>query len=547
MDQNFEKTKKEVGYVISTQDYLLSIQGLPSAQINNIIVTKSGGRAMVTALTKDKVEAVMLDPERPKPGEYLEKSDIGIALPIGPNLLGRAINPLGVPHDGGPVLPPGGEAFDLDVVAPGIDKRALIKKQFYTGMTIVDTLLPIGQGQRELLLCEPRSGKEDFFIDVIASQKDKGIICIYAGVGRSEVEIKRFAEELKRIGASDYTVILASTSAESAPIITITPIVAFAIAEYYRNHGKHVFIIIDDFATHAKYSREINLLAGRVPGRESYPADIFYQHSSQMERAGMFNDQLANGSITFLPVIETNIENFTNLIPTNVMSITDGHILFSAALRSQGTYPAIEPDRSVTRVGRQTQMFIHKILSDKIRSLLADYHELEKYARFGSELSVETQKKIKRGKIAEELIKQSPLTPLSPGVQIMMLTLIFTGIFDKSEVDDIHANKNALIEILKKPPFQEIGDSINDRKFDELVEYLKNNAASVEVLLPKHEDEKTISQVTADTKVTTDGQESKRTDVSLQPTGTEQSAAGNLPTTASKTITTNQNDTNVKK
>jgi F-type H+/Na+-transporting ATPase subunit alpha len=486
--QNFVKTKKEVGFVVSTQDYLLNIQGLPSCQINDIIVTKNGGRAIVTALTKDKVEATMLDPERPKPGEFLEKSDVGISLPIGANILGRAINPLGVPLDNGPTLPPGGEALDLDIVAPGIDKRDTIKQQFYTGITVVDTLLPIGQGQRELILCEPRSGKEQFFIDIIASQKGKGIICIYAGVGRSEVEVKRFAEDIKRIEAGEYSIIVASISAESAPMITITPMIAFSLAEYYRNRGKNVLLIIDDFATHAKYSREINLLAGRVPGRESYPADIFYQHSSQMERAGMFNEHLNNGSITFLPVIETNIENFTNLIPTNVMSITDGHILFSAALRAQGVYPAIESDRSVTRVGRQTQMFIHKVLSDKVRLLLADFHELERYARFGSELSTETQLKIKRGKVAEELIKQQPQSPISPGVQIIMLSLVFAGLFDKNEIEDVHDNKKKLIEFLaNNSPFKDIAEKIKDKKYDELLIELKNNLGSLEGIIPKPE------------------------------------------------------------
>lgn len=486
--KNFTKTKKEVGYVISTQDYLLNIQGLPSAQINDIIVTKSGGRALVSALAKDKVEATMLDPERPKPGDYLEKSDIGIALPVGVNLLGRTINPLGVPLDNGPALPPGGENFDLDIVAPGIDKRELIKQQFYTGITVVDTLLPIGRGQRELILCEPRSGKEEFFIDAIASQKGKDIICIYAGVGRSEVEIKRFSEEVRRIGAGDYTIIVASTSAESAPIIIITPIIAFALAEYYRNKGKNLLVIIDDFATHAKYSREISLLAGRVPGRESYPADIFYQHSSQMERAGMFNNLVGGGSITFLPVIETNIENFTNLIPTNVMSITDGHILFSAALRAQGVYPAIEPDRSVTRVGRQTQMFIHKVLSDKIRLLLAEYHELERYARFGSELTQETQKKIKRGKITEELIKQEPLSPIEPGVQILMLGLVLTGYLDDYDMEVIHNTKKDLIEkIAKTAVFHDLALNIKDKKLEEVMDFLKSNSHQLDGVLPKNE------------------------------------------------------------
>lgn len=480
-EQKFTKTQKEVGFVISTQDYLMVLQGLPSARVNDIITTKNHGRAMVTALSKDRVEAVMLDPERPKPGDYLEKAASGIMLPLSMNIFGRAINPLGVPLDGKATLPPGGEVLDLDIVAPGIDKREKIVRQFYTGITMIDTLLPIGRGQRELILCEPRSGKEQLFLDIIVSQKGKNVICIYAGIGRSDVEIKRLAEDVQTSGAADYTIIIAATSNESAPMIQITPSIASALAEFYRNKGRDVLLILDDLATHAKYSREIGLLAGRVPGRESYPADIFYQHSSIVERAGSFNDQLAGGAITLLPVIETNIENFTNLIPTNVMSMTDGHILMSAALRAQGQYPAIEPDRSVTRVGRQTQTFIHKRIADKVRFLLADYHELERYARFGSELSAETQLKIKRGKMAEELLKQEPLESVPPEVQILLMCLVFVGLFDKMEVDMLRTTKKKLIGILKtQAPYTDITKTVMKDKIEDVEEKLKGLVPELE-------------------------------------------------------------------
>jgi len=475
------KTQKEVGFVVTTQDYLVNLEGLPSAHIHDILVTKKGGRAMVNGLSDNRVEAVMLDSERPKPGEWMELSDIGISLPMNVNFFGRVINPLGVPLDGKAALPPGGELIDLDVVAPGIDARSLIKRQFYTGITLVDTLLPIGRGQRELILCEPRSGKEQFFLDIIGSQKGKGIICIYAAIGRSELEVRRFGEDIAKQGSAEYTVIVAGTSSESAPVVTITPLVASSLAEHYRNLGKDVLLIHDDLATHAKYAREIALLAKRVPGRESYPADIFYQHSSMLERGGSYNEHFANGAITLLPTIETNIENFTALIPTNVMSITDGHILFSANLRAQGQYPAIEPDRSVTRVGRQTQMFIHKVVSDKVRSLLAEFHELERFSKFGAELSAETQLKIKRGKITEILIRQDPQTVISPGVQILLLTLVFAGYFDAIEPDVVKSSARKLIETLgATEPFKGLADGIKDVKFDELVTKLKENIGALE-------------------------------------------------------------------
>ena len=466
--------EKEVGYVISTQDYIVLIEGLPTARLYNIIRTKNGGRAMVSALDKDRVEALMLDPERPKPGDYFELSDYGLRIPLDVDLFGRMINPLGAPLDRKAGLPPGGDALDLDLVAPGIDGRAAVTEQFYTGLTVVDTLLPIGKGQRELIMCEPRSGKEQFFLDVILAQKTQNRVCIYAAIGRSELEVKRFAEDIAKAGADSYTIIVAATSNESAPMIQIAPSVAAALAEFYRNKGRHVLLILDDLATHAKYSREISLLAGRIPGRESYPADIFYQHSSIVERAGNFNDHYGNGSITMLPTVETSIENFTALIPTNVMSMTDGHILFNANLRSQGIYPAIEPDRSVTRVGRQTQIFIHKVLSDRVRSMLADYHELERYGRFGSELSGETQLKIKRGKVIEELLKQEPLFSISWEVQILMLSLVFTGFFDEEELEFARKNKRKILETLQTKTYATLIAMLKTIKLDELIDRLKN-------------------------------------------------------------------------
>jgi F-type H+/Na+-transporting ATPase subunit alpha len=489
--------EKEVGYVIKTQDYIVVLEGLPSAKLYNIVVTKNGGRALVSALEKDRVEALMLDSERPKPGDYFELSDAGLRIPLNVDLFGRMINPLGMPLDGKASLPPGGETLDLDSTAPGIDGRAPVNEQFYTGITVVDTLLPIGKGQRELIMCEPRSGKEQFFLDVILSQKDQDRVCVYAAVGRSELEVKRFSEDIHAVGADKYTIILAATSSESAPMIQIAPSVAASLAEYYRDKGRHVLLIIDDLATHAKYAREISLLAGRIPGRESYPADIFYQHSSIVERAGMFNDHFHDGSITMLPTIETNIENFTNLIPTNVMSMTDGHILFSANLRAQGIYPAIEPDRSVTRVGRQTQTFIHKVLSDRVRGMLADYHELERYGRFGSELSAETQLKIKRGKVFEELLKQEQQFSIPPEVQILMLSLVFAGFFDSKDLEFVKSHKQKVIETLKSSVYKPLVDATKTAKLDELITQLKGQLKSIEEATKDAVDKSKVAAVPA--------------------------------------------------
>lgn len=453
MPQDLNNPDREVGFVVSAQDYLLYIEGLPSVRVNDIIVSGKGGKAIVSAFSEERIEALMLDPERPKPGYLFSPAKRGIVLPLGDKLVGRAITPLGTAIDGLGGLPMGTKELDLDIVSPGIDAREIIMEQLYTGISMVDTLVPIGKGQRELLFGEPRSGKSAFLINLIANQKGHNHVCIYTAIGKSGVEVKRLIQSITDAGAMDYTIVIAATSEQAAPPISITPAMAITVAEYFRDQGKSVILILDDLATHAKYLREIALLSGRIPGRESYPADIFYQHSHLVERAGNFNELFGRGSITLLPVIETDMENFTSLIPTNVMSMTDGHILFSSALRAQGQYPAIDVGKSVTRVGLQTQIMTHKILSDRVRSLLADYHELERYGRFGSELTGETQKLIKRGMIAEELLHQEALENVPPGIQILLLSLVFTPFFDYKDVEFVKSYRKKIIQTLATDPF----------------------------------------------------------------------------------------------
>lgn len=475
------ENQKEVGYVIKAQDYLLYVEGLPSVRVNDILVTKTGGRAMVSSLEKDRIEVLMLDEERPKPGDYFEVFVDGLSLNLQGNLFGRMINPLGEPLDGKPSLPKGRDKIELDVVAPGIDTREVITEQFYTGITVIDTLLPIGKGQRELMFGPARSGKTSFLLDMIAHQKGKDCVCVYAAIGRSSLDVMRFHESVEKAGASEFTIIIAGTSSDAAPLISIAPRVACSVAEYFSNQGKKVLLIFDDLSAHAKYLREIGLLAGRIPGRESYPADIFYQHSQLVERAGNFNKGHGGGSITLLPVIETDLESMTNLIPTNVMSMTDGHLLFSSDIRAQGSYPAIDPDKSVTRVGRQTQTFIHKVLSDRIRSLLVDFHELERYGRFGSELTPETQLVIKRGKIAEELLRQETLVYVDPFIQIISLSIILIGFYDDKELEMVKSKKQAILECIdKNPAFQDLRPVMATIKADELMERIKKGLPALE-------------------------------------------------------------------
>lgn len=475
-DQRPTTTTTEVGFVVKAQDYLIYLEGLPSVKIEDIIISEKGSKAIVTALDNEKIEALMLDRERPSPGDSFAIDQKGITLPDQTKLLGRTINPLGLPLDGQGSLPLSADKIDFGVVAPGVDSRKIISDQLYTGITMVDTLLPIGKGQRELVFGEPRSGKGAFLLDIILNQKGKSIICIYVAVGKTEIDVKKVVESLSYEGGLTYSIIIAATSSDSAPLISIAPSVGLSVAEYFVKNGRDVLIIIDDLGLHAKYLREIGLLSGRVPGRESYPADIFYAHSHLVERAGNFNRKWGNASITLLPVIETDLENFTALIPTNIMSMTDGHILFSSQLRSQGQYPAIEPDRSVTRVGHQTQRPLHKILADKIRSLISEYHELERFGRFGSELTPETQRLLKSGSIALELLKQEQMLRIEPNIQILLLSLLFTPFFDDKDLEFVKTNKIKIIKYLDgSAEFKLIGEKILTISLETLIESLNKN------------------------------------------------------------------------
>lgn len=443
-----KNTSKEVGYVVSATDYLLHIEGLPSARINDMLVNHDGARAIVTSLGAENIQALMLDHVHPKPGERFELSPNGLQLTISPGIFGRAFNPLGTALDGGKDLPKGGRTIDLDVIAPGIDFRKIIDTQFYTGMIVIDTLLPVGRGQRELVFGPPGSGKSSFLLTMIANQKGKNVTCIYVALGKSEVDVKNFMKHLKEAQADSYTIVLAASSSEPAPLISVAPSVAFTLAESFQSAGGNVLLILDDLGTHAKYLREIGLLSLQIPGRESYPSDLFYQYSRNIERAGNFTEDTGGGSITLLPIIETDMENMTGFVPTTLMSITDGHLLFTAALRAQGIFPAIAPDRSVTRVGHQTQLQIHRNIAEKIRSLLVNYHELERFSSFGSELSVASQQMIKRGSTAAELLKQEPLQYIDPMAQVLILSLVFTPFFDQRDIEFVKTHKKHLIEVL---------------------------------------------------------------------------------------------------
>lgn len=479
MQETQQKNNQEVGYAISSRDFLVFLDGMPTVRINDLVISQSGNRGWVSSLHKDRVEVLMLDEGVVNPGELFKRSKERLSINMGEYLLGRAINPLGVPIDGKRILPTGNNIkSELDRKAPNINMRKFITDQFVTGITLIDTLIPIGKGQRELVLGDAHAGKTAFTIDLILNQAGTNVICIYASIGKPVSQLKSLLEVLNNNHAIDYSVVIAASSSEAAPLIYLTPQTAFTIAEYFQKSGRDVLLILDDIGSHAKIYREISLLSGKNPGRESYPGDIFYQHSHLLERAGSFKDENGGGSITAIPVLEVNLADFATFLPTNLVGMTDGHILFNSNFRNQGKTPAVDVSLSVTRVGRQTQNRIQNLLSGRIRQLLAQAQELETISKFSAELPFQTRLTLKQKEILDELLNQENSTKILVASQIVLLGLIFTPIFLEMTPENIKKAKVIIIDALNKDPaLKQFVEKAKD--FENLDEFLKQLTALI--------------------------------------------------------------------
>jgi len=478
---------QEVGYVVSNRDFLVYLDGFPSIRVNDMVESETALRGWVNSTLQDKIEVLMLDEGAVKPKQQFKKLPSRLAVSVGDFLLGRAINPLGVPIDGkGLLSKTKAVRLELEQPVPGIESRQFISNQFLTGISLVDTLIPLGKGQRELVLGDAHSGKTGFLLDLIINQKNTGVICIYGSIGKPSGAVRNLIDVLKSNQALDYSVIIAASSSEPAPLIFLTPKTAFTVAEYFQKKGKDVLLILDDLGTHAKIYREIALLGNKSPGRESYPGDIFYQHAHLLERAGNFLPGFGGGSITALPVIELNLSDFTTLIPTNLMSMTDGHLLFKAGLHSQGQTPAIDISLSVSRVGRQTQDRVSNLLSSKIRQILSEAADLETISRFSSELPLETQLILERRDQIMELLKQESLTATPKPIQAILLALPFTSFLKDKKRAFLERNKKKLEQaFLTNPSLLPISRSIKNLKTDtELINLLEGVGPILAKLCP---------------------------------------------------------------
>ncbi len=452
-----DQQTQEVGIVTAINNFLMHLDGFPTIRVNDVIQSDSGARAWISALHPDHVDAFLLGDTEVKPGELFRRQDKPLMVDFNDSLIGRTINPLGVVIDGKGSISNSATVPNfqpLDKKAPGIKEREFISKQLETGIMVVDLLLPIGKGQRQLIVGDARSGKTSFLTDMIINQKGKDVMCIYAAIGKPIAEVRGLIDTLEINNALPFTTIIASPATDPPALIYLAPQTAFSLAEYFESKGKDVLMILDDMGIHAKIYREMSLLAEKLPGRESYPGDVFYQHSHLVERAGNFkvdpkksalkNDQ-GGGSITALPVVEINLNDFTTLIPTNLMAMTDGHLMFKAALFNQGVRPSVDISLSVTRVGLQTQTLIQKFLSQKVKATLTRADELASLSSFSNELTVETQAIHKQGAMIKELLKQHALSFIPKQVQVVLMGLVFTPFLNQKEPAFLVANKEKLI------------------------------------------------------------------------------------------------------
>lgn len=478
---------QEVGYVVSFRDFLVYLDGFPTIRINDMVESE-GLKGWVNSLAEDKVEVLMLDEGKITPNQQFKRLSNRLGIAVGDFLLGRAINPLGIPIDGRGMLSKTktNPVAELDKEALGIASRQFITEQFVTGITLIDTLIPLGKGQRELILGDNHSGKTAFLIDLIVNQKGTGVICVVALIGKSAVTVHNFIDTLRVNRALEYTVVIATTLSEMAPLIFLTPKTALTVAEYFQTKGHHVLLILDDVGSHAKIYREMALLGNKSPGKESYPGDIFYQQAHLLERAGNFHSKNGGGSITALPVMELNLNDFPTLIPTNLMSMTDGHLLFKSALYNQGQRPAIDLAMSVSRVGRQTQDQISNLLVSRVKQVLSAASELETISRFSSELPPQTQLTLNIRDLILEMLKQDPLIAIPREIQLALLALPFTSFLKDKNPSFVEKYKQVLISaFLQESNLANIIKQISQFKTDtELIKALEGAGPILAALCP---------------------------------------------------------------
>ena len=439
------QTSAEGGGVISSAGGIVQVEGMDKAVYGEIVTFENGAKGMVESVDPGKLGIMLFDgAETVGVGTLVTRSGKRAGIPVGDGFLGRVIDPLGEPIDGkGPVNAEGYNPIEKQ--APGILERQSVDTPLHTGILAIDSMFPIGRGQRELIIGDRQTGKTSIATDAILNQKDTGVLCIYVAIGQKASSIARVAEDLKKHGAMSYTTIVAATASDSAPLQYIAPYAGTALAEYFMSKGKSVLIVYDDLSKHAVAYRAISLLLRRSPGREAYPGDVFYLHSRLLERSCRMRDDLGGGSITALPIVETQAGDVSAYIPTNVISITDGQIFLESALFNAGNRPAVNVGLSVSRVGGAAQTKAMKKANSNLRIELAQYKDMESFAQFSSDLDAETRRQLEHGKALTEMLKQPLYQPKSDAEQVVVLTLASHGMLDDLPLADQRTKTNAFV------------------------------------------------------------------------------------------------------
>jgi len=452
----------DVGTVIQVADGIARIHGLENAMAGELLEFPGDVYGMVLNLEQDNVGAVLMGSDKGiGEGDIVKATGRVVEVPVGDALMGRVVNAIGQPIDGkGPIST---DKFrKVERVAPGVIERKSVDTPLQTGLKAIDAMVPIGRGQRELIIGDRQTGKTAIAIDTIMNQKDSGVLCIYVAIGQKASTVAQLVKKLEENGAMDYTTVVAANASEPAPLQFIAPFAGCAIGEEWMEEGKEVLIIYDDLSKHAVAYRAMSLLLRRPPGREAYPGDVFYLHSRLLERAAKLSDERGGGSITALPIIETQAGDISAYIPTNVISITDGQIFLETEMFNSGIRPAINPGLSVSRVGGAAQIKAMKKIAGPIRVELAQYRELAAFAQFGSDLDKETRDRLTQGERIIEVLKQGQYKPLKVAEQIVILYAATRRFLMDIELDDIHKFETGLMEFVETMYPEILADLVKD-------------------------------------------------------------------------------------
>lgn len=447
---NAQVQMRETGTVILVGDGIARVYGLRECMASELLEFEDGSFGMAQNLEEETVSVALLSNDNNiKEGTKVSRTGRVVSVPVGEALLGRVVDALGNPIDARGSINTT-ETRPIESDAPGIIERKGVSVPLQTGIKAIDSMIPIGRGQRELIIGDRQTGKTEIAIDTIINQKNTGVICIYVAIGQKNSSVVQLANELTRMGAMDYTIIVSASASETAPLQYVAPYAGCAMAEYFREKGKDVLIVYDDLSKHAAAYRALSLLIRRPPGREAYPGDVFYIHSRLLERAACVSEEYGGGSITALPLIETQAGDVSAYIPTNVISITDGQIFLETELFHAGIMPAINPGISVSRVGGSAQLKAMKKVSGELKLLYSQYRELQAFAQFGSDLDSDTKARLALGERIVEVLKQDRNAPVRVGCQIAIVYAVINGYLNNVEVKNIKNYEKELYELLEE-------------------------------------------------------------------------------------------------